>query len=53
VEGAREIRMGCKLLSGKPKGSRPHGRNRCTWEDNIEINVSGKAVMILWRRLTH
>jgi hypothetical protein len=51
VEGTGEIRMGCKFLSGKPKGSRPHGRLRCRWEDNIKINIPGNVFMIMWRRL--
>ena len=27
VQGAGETRIECKLLSDKPKGSRPHGRH--------------------------
>jgi hypothetical protein len=50
AEGAGEI-IGCKVLSGKLKGSRPHGRHRCRWKDNIEINITGKVFMIMWRRL--
>jgi len=51
VERAGEIRIGCKLLSENPKRSRPHGRHGCRWEDNIEINGTGKAFRIKWRRL--
>jgi hypothetical protein len=26
-------------LAEKPEGKRPHGRNRCRWEDNIKIDL--------------
>jgi len=27
------------ILTGKPDGKRPFGRPRCTWEDNIRMDV--------------
>jgi hypothetical protein len=26
-------------LLGKPEEERPHGRSRCRWEDNIEMDL--------------
>ena len=28
-----------KVLVGKPDGKRPLGRPRCTWEDNIKMDL--------------
>jgi len=28
-----------RVLVGKPKGKRPHGRPRCRWEDNIKMDL--------------
>jgi len=30
-----------RVLVGKPEGKRPLGRPRPTWEDNIEMDLSG------------
>jgi hypothetical protein len=35
----KEMRNACKILAGTPKGKRPLGRHRHTWEDNIRINL--------------
>jgi len=35
----RERRGVYKILVGKPEGKRPLGRQRCTWEDNIEMDL--------------
>jgi hypothetical protein len=28
-----------KVLVGKPEGKRPLGRPRCSWEDNINVDL--------------
>ena len=28
-----------RVLVGKPEGKRPLGRPRCTWEDNIKMDL--------------
>jgi hypothetical protein len=28
-----------RVLVGRPKGKRPLGRPRCTWEDNIKLDL--------------
>ena len=28
-----------RVLVGKPEGKRPLGRPRCSWEDNIKVDV--------------
>jgi hypothetical protein len=33
-----ERRNACRIL-GKPEGKRPLGRPRCTWVDNIKIDL--------------
>ena len=30
-----EGRRACNILIGKPEGTRPHGRPKIRWEDNI------------------
>jgi hypothetical protein len=39
VAGMGEKRNACKILVGKPEGKRPLGRPRCSWVDNIKIDV--------------
>jgi hypothetical protein len=34
-----EKRNTYKVLMGKPERKRPLGRYRCSWEDNIKINL--------------
>jgi hypothetical protein len=34
-----EKRNAYKILVGKPEGKRPHGRPRCTWVENIKIDL--------------
>ena len=34
-----EWRCVCRVLVGKPEGKRPMGRPRCTWEDNIKMDL--------------
>jgi hypothetical protein len=31
-----------RVLVGKPEGSRPPGRHRCKWEDNIKMDLREK-----------
>jgi hypothetical protein len=28
-----------RVLVGKPEGKRPFGRSRCTWKDNIKMDL--------------
>jgi hypothetical protein len=35
----REERGVHRVLVGKPEGKSPLGRPRCTWEDNIKMDV--------------
>jgi hypothetical protein len=28
-----------RVLVGKPEGNRPFGRSRCSWEDNIKMDL--------------
>jgi hypothetical protein len=37
VEGKR--RGAYRVLVGKPEGTRPHGRPRRRWEDNIKMDL--------------
>ena len=39
VARMEEGRSAFKILTGKPTGRRPLGRLRCTWEDNIRIDL--------------
>jgi hypothetical protein len=34
-----KVRGVYRVLVGKPEGERPLGRSRCSWEDNIKVNV--------------
>jgi hypothetical protein len=34
-----EKRNAYNILMGKPEGKRPLGRHRCTWEDNIKMDL--------------
>ena len=34
-----ENRGAYRVLLGKPEGKRPLGRPRCSWENNIKINL--------------
>ena len=34
-----EARSAFKMLTGKSTGKRPLGRPRCTWEDNIRMDL--------------
>jgi hypothetical protein len=34
-----EVRNACKILVGKPEGTRPLGRRRRRWDENIRINL--------------
>jgi len=34
-----EVRNAYKILVGKPEGTRPLGRPRRIWEDNIRMNL--------------
>jgi hypothetical protein len=38
--------MHTKILVGKPKGTRPIGRPRRRWEDNIKIDVTEIGVKV-------
>jgi hypothetical protein len=29
----------CRILVGRPEGKRPLGRLRCTWKDNIKVDL--------------
>jgi hypothetical protein len=40
VARMREERNACRLLVGKPEGKRPLGRPRCSWVDNINMDLS-------------
>jgi hypothetical protein len=33
------MREKCRILVGKPKGKRSHGRKRHIWQDNIKIDA--------------
>jgi hypothetical protein len=35
----RERRGAYRVLVGKPEGSRPFGRHRRSWEDNIKVDL--------------
>ena len=39
VERMGERRGVSRVLVGKPEGKRPLGRPRCTWEDNIKMDL--------------
>ena len=39
VARIEEGRSAFKILTGKPKGTRPLGRPRCRWEDNIRMDL--------------
>ena len=39
VARMEEGRSSFKILTGKPKGKRPLGRPRRTWEDNIRMDL--------------
>jgi hypothetical protein len=39
VECIGERRCIYRILVGKPEGRRPLGRVRCTWEDNIKMDL--------------
>jgi hypothetical protein len=34
-----EVRGAYNILVGRPEGSRPLGRPRCSWEDNIKMDL--------------
>jgi hypothetical protein len=34
-----EKRNVCRVLVGKPEGTRSLGRYKCRWEDNIKLNI--------------
>jgi len=34
-----EMRNAYRILVGKPAGKKPLGRPRCTWEDNIRMDL--------------
>jgi hypothetical protein len=34
-----EVRGAYNILVGRPEGRRPLGRPRCTWEDNIKVDI--------------
>jgi hypothetical protein len=34
-----EMRIGCKVLVGKPQGKTPLGRPRRRWNDNIKMDL--------------
>ena len=38
VAHMEESRNTYRVLVGRPEGKRPLGRQRCSWEDNIEMN---------------
>jgi hypothetical protein len=46
-------RSACRFLIGKPKGTRPLGRRRGRWEDNIKMDLRevGWRCGFIWQRL--
>jgi hypothetical protein len=34
-----EKRNACRILVGKPEGRRPPERSRCTWQNNIKMDL--------------
>jgi hypothetical protein len=38
-----EKRNAYRVLVGKPEGKRPLGRRRCSWENNIKMDLRGKV----------
>jgi hypothetical protein len=38
------MRNSYKILVGKPEESRPFGRHRRRWDDNIKMNLKGNSV---------
>jgi hypothetical protein len=50
-----EVRGAYNILVGKPEGSRPLGRPRCRWEDNIKMDLGeiglGMWIGFIWLRI--
>jgi hypothetical protein len=40
-----EKRNAYNILVGKPEGKRPLGNPRCSWEDNIKIDLTQNGVV--------
>jgi hypothetical protein len=41
-----------RLLVGKPEGKRPLGRPRCSWMNNIKMDLSGIGLSVVdWNGL--
>jgi hypothetical protein len=53
VASMGELRNAYTILVGKPEGKRPRERTRCTWEDNIRLDLKETGWQIVdWIHVT-